>query len=279
MTTWIGIALAVFAALALLVLERRERFERSAAAEGAALAARAAASAPNSHRPQLDGLPAPVRRYLEVSGAGRHAPLRAAHLRHGGTFRPGLDKPWLPIRGEQWLSSAPPGFVWHGRVRAGAGLWIDARDRSVDGEGEMLVKLASTVTLQRARGAALDQGALLRLLGELAWMPTAFLDARHLRWEAIDADHARATLAVGGRAVTATFAFGPDGLMTGMSGERERDLGGGRSVKTPFHGASGDFRPVDGVLVPFHMEASWIIEGRPFPYARFEVEEVAFDGL
>ena len=89
--------------------------------------------------------------------------------------------------------------------------------------------------------------------------------------------HARATLAVGRRAATATFEFGPDGLMTGMSGERERDVGRGRSVLTPFRGVSSDFRPVDGLLVPFRMEAIWIVDGKPFPYARFEVEQLDFE--
>jgi hypothetical protein len=270
MTAWIGIVLAVVAATALFVVTQRAHFERKAAAEGAALR-RDAATLPD--RASLAELPAPVRRYLDVAGAARHAPVSGVHLRHGGTFRPGLDRPWLPIRGEQWFSAGPPGFVWHGRVRAGPGVWIDARDRSVEGEGEMLVKLASAFTLQRARGAALDRGALLRLLGELAWMPTAYLDRRYVRWEAVDGDHARATLAVGGRAVTATFEFGADGLPAAISGDRERDVGG-KSVLTPFRGLCGDFRPVDGLLVPFRMEAVWIVDGKPFPYARFEVEQL-----
>ena len=274
MTRWIAVVLAIVAALALFLTIQRGSFERSVAAEGAALR-RGGAGTPQ--RTPLEELPPLVRRSLEVSGASRHAPVVAAHLRHGGTFRPGLDKPWLPIRGEQWFAADPPGFVWHGRVRAGPVLWIDARDRSVDGEGEMLITAASAFTLQRARGPALDQAALLRLLGELAWMPTAYLDRRYVRWEAVDATHARATLAVGRRAATATFEFGPDGLMTGMSGERERDVGRGRSVLTPFRGVSSDFRPVDGLLVPFRMEAIWIVDGKPFPYARFEVEQLDFE--
>lgn len=267
---WIAVVLGALAALVLLALAQRGRFERRAAAEGAALQQRRPTGA---ERASLEALPPPVRRYLEVSGAARRAPVLAVHLHHGGTFRPGLDRPWLPIRGEQWFCAEPPGFVWRGRVRAGP-LWIDARDRSVDGEGEMLVKLASAVTLQRARGPGLDQGALLRLLGELAWMPTAFLDARHVRWEAVDAASARATLAVGGRAVSATFTFGPDGLVAGVSADRARDVGGGRSVLTPFRGVIRDWREVDGLVVPFRMEASWIVDGKACPYARFEVERL-----
>lgn len=270
---WIAAAVAVLAAAAGLALER-SRSPRRAAREARELLAGGAGAAPPA---APEGLPPPVRRYLTASGVLRRAAPRGVHLRHGGTFRPGLDRPWHPIRGEQWLSTDPPGFVWWGRIRTPGGLWVDARDRSVRGEGEMLVKLASRFTLQRARGRGLDGGALLRLLGELLWMPSALFDGRYVRWEPLDDASARATLAVGGRSVTATFTFGPDGLPLAVEGLRQRDLGRGRTALTPFRGESSDFREVEGLRVPFRMEAVWIVGGEPFPYARFEVERLAFD--
>lgn len=53
------------------------------------------------------------------------------------------------------------------------GLWIDARDKVFAGEGRMTVKLASTITIADASGPELDQGALVRLLGEMVWFPTS----------------------------------------------------------------------------------------------------------
>lgn len=76
----------------------------------------------------------------------------------------------------------------------------------------MHVLVASTFTLQDVRGPEMDQGALVRLLCEMVWLPTAFLDEQYVRWEPLDAGRARATLRVGGREVTATYHLGPDGL-------------------------------------------------------------------
>ena len=224
----------------------------------------------------LEALPAPVRRYLEVSGATRRAPVRAVRLRHGGTFRPALDKPWFRIEGEQYFGSEPPGFVWCGRIRVAPGVWIHARDRSFSGEGHMLVQVAATWTLGDVRGPEMDQGALLRLLAEMVWFPTAFLDGRHVAWEPVDDSHARATLRVGGRQVSATFEFGADGLPAGVTAERYRDSGG-QAILTPWDGTFGEYRDVDGLRIPFRAEVSWRMGAQREPYARWVFEQVEYD--
>lgn len=46
---------------------------------------------------------------------------------------------------------------------------------------------------------------------------------------------------------------------------------------TPFLGECSDYRTVGGLLVPHQMVGSWIIEGTPVPYARFDVVRIEFD--
>jgi hypothetical protein len=168
---------AAVGAIGALVAIQGLRFERQVEREARGLLSQAGGGTPDLA--PLDALPAPVRRYLEVSGAARRAPIRTARLRHGGTFVTGPGEPPMAIRGVQWFTADPPGFVWWGRIRIAPGVWIDGRDRAVGGEGNMLVRAASTVTLADARGPELDQGALLRLLGEAFWLPVRFTAQRY----------------------------------------------------------------------------------------------------
>jgi hypothetical protein len=185
-------------------------------------------------------------------------------------------KGWLPIRGVQYFGTDPPGFVWWGRIRVAPGLFVEALDRSLAGEGNMQVRVASTWTLADARGPELDQGALLRLLAEMVWFPTALLDQRYVEWAPVDGTSARATLRVGGRAVSATFHFGPEGLPSRLSAERYREVGG-KGVLTPWSGEYRDYWEVGGLLIPFRTEVSWRVDGRELPYARWTFEEVELD--
>lgn len=141
----------VIAALGLVASVQSWRFGRLVAHDAERLFALRGAGSPIHH---LEALPPPVRRYAELVGATTHAPVRALRLRHAGTFRTALDRPPQPIRGEQYFSSDLPGFVWWGRI----------------------------TTRDDARGPAVDEGSLLRLLGEMAWFPTSLLDERYLKW-------------------------------------------------------------------------------------------------
>ena len=269
---WVVVLVA--GALGVVVSVQGVRFERRVEADARRLFAAARQGAPRSA--SAGALPAPVRRYLEVSGALGHAPVRAVRLRHGGRFRASLDGEWLPIRGEQYFTVDPPGFVWWGRIRVAPGLWVDGRDISLGGEGNMLIRAASTLTIGDSRGPEIDQGALQRLLAEMAWFPTALLDERYVGWAPVDDASARATLRVGGREVSATFRFGPDGLPARITAERYRDVDG-KGVLTPWGGGASDFREVGGLRLPFRMQAFWIVDGREVQYVDFEVESVEYD--
>src|SRR4249920_3548087 len=152
-------------ALATIAAVNSARFGRRVRRDAAALWEKLPESRPID-RQALGRLPRPVRTYLEKAIGSRTQFIRTLRLQHGGMFRPSLDGGWLSIRGQQYFSLDPPGFVWWGRARLVPGLWIDARDRSFNGVGNMLVSIESSYTLADARGAELDQGALLRLLGE-----------------------------------------------------------------------------------------------------------------
>lgn len=137
----------------------------------------------------------------------------------------------------------------------------------------MLILLASTVTLNDARGPELDEAALQRLVGELVWLPTAFLDRRFVTWSGIDERSAEARIAVGGREGRVVFHFGEDALPERVTARRYRDVDG-EPVATPWTGLVRDFREAGGLLVPREIEAVWNLEQGDFSYGCFRVERL-----
>jgi hypothetical protein len=249
----------------------RLRFDRRVAQEMRVLVA-----VPPSALAPLEAieLPAPVARYRDLA-IGQHAPVRTLRLHHGGTFRMSPTAKVLPIRGTQLFTSDPPGFVWTGRVRMAPGIWFDARDMAIAGEGSMRVLLDDTVSLVDAHGPQLDQGSALRLLAEMVWYPTSLFDARTVTWSAIDADHARATLRFGGRDVSGVFEFGVDGMPVRMSAERFTDKGDLR----PWGGVYRDWRTISGMRVPFEAEVTWQLDAGPYTYAHWLVDSMEYDDV
>jgi hypothetical protein len=217
-------------------------------------------------------LPSPVERYRQLA-VGARAPVHTLILQHRGTFRMSPTAKASPIRGTQLFTADPPGFVWMGRVRMAPGLWIDARDMSVAGEGSMRVLVDDVVPVVDARGSQIDQGSLLRLLAEMVWYPTSLFDGRTVTWSAIDADHSRATLETGGHTVSGIFEFGSDGMPVCMTADRYTDKGELR----PWGGVYRDWRTVSGMRVPFEAEVTWELESGPCTYAHWRVDSMVFD--
>lgn len=272
----VSIAAVVIGILMLLVWFNSRRFGRDVSSEVAAMWGGVREPRPinYSHEEQL---PPPARRYVKTALARRARTIQTARLRHGGSFRPKLNSRWLPIRGFEYFTADPPGFVWWGRAWIAPGVWVEARDRSVRGVGGMLVSAESSFTLADSHGPGMHQGALLRLLAEMPWLPTALVDKRYVTWAPVDDTRARATLRLNGREAAGVFEFGDDGLITTFSADRHRDLGDGTTVPTPWTGRYADYRQVDGMLAPHSVVVSWSIDGQDRPYARFSLKRLEFD--
>lgn len=258
---------------------RRGLFPAQVAAEVARLfSISQAAVGPDRITALWDLLPEPVRRYLRRA-VPRDAPaIRGVRLRHDGFFRPNPGPRWFAIQGEQHFTLDPPGFVWHAGIRLLPLLRIEARDCLISGRGNMLVQLNSILTLADARGPEIDQSAQARWLAEAVWFPLAFAGGR-IRWEPIDDDSARATLACDGLPVSIVIHFGPDDLPVRVHGERYRAAEGGRAVLTPWSARCTDYHDFSGMRIPSSVEVSWDLPEGQFHFARFHVTELEYHPL
>ena len=135
---------------------------------------------------QIKGLPDPVQRYFRYSLQENQPHISYVRLKHGGLFRTKEDQKWMSIKGQEYFTVHPPGFVWSGRVPL-----VSAKDMYYEGRGNLKVKLSSIIKLVDVKGKETDQGELLRWLAETPWFPTALLPSEKLKWEARDNNSAK----------------------------------------------------------------------------------------
>lgn len=250
------------------------------------LVARLEASAPPTAAAQyspgeLAALPQPVQRYFRrVLPAG--APIvRAVRLVHEGEFNLATDgaERWKPFASLQEVRTARPGFVWHARVFAAPGLAVQVHDAYVAGEGRLHAALLGLLTVAQQGGSdAFARDELMRWFAEAAWYPTALLPSQGVRWEAVDARRARATLQDGALAVTLEFEFGADDLIARVHAAGRGRLVDGQRIETPWEGRWSDYAPHDGVWIPRVGEVAWVLPGGRLPYWRGKLTAIEFDG-
>ena len=241
-------------------------WSRESAQAVARLPEGASAATPFSEA-QLQGLPAPVQRYLRFALPPGQPRIARAQVTQRGDFlmRPGT---WSPFTATQHFSAGEPGFVWDASIRMAPLLSVRVRDSYLAGEGAMLARVAGLVTMVHQRGGPeMAASTLQRWLAEAAWIPTALLPREGLTWSELDEHHARATLTDRGVSVSVDFEFGALGEIIGISTERYRDVNG-KPALTPWKGRFWSYARVNGVQVPQEGEIAWVLPEGPQPYWR-----------
>ena len=141
----------------------------------------------------------------------------------------------------------------------------------------MHVKLLSTFTIVNAVGKEMDEASLMRYFNEMQWFPTSLVSG-HVKWDAIDANSACATLTDRGMSVAAVFCFDKEGRITNFIAERGRSTEGGKLVRTKWSTPISAYRMYgNGLRLPSKGEAVWHLDSGPFSYIKVDITDVEYD--
>ena len=223
----------------------------------------------------LEGLPEPVRRYLEYTGVVGQPWIETVCLKQRGRFRLGLERPWMPMSAEEWYSTDPPSLTWKARFKVAGLPLLRARDRYEGGHGHMYGKLAGLITVFDARGEELDQATMIRYLNEIMWFPTAFL-GEYITWQEVDDQSAEVTFRDGGKSVSGRMFFDEVGRLTNFRTMRYREMEGEYSLD-PWSTPMSGYGVLGGLNLPLRGQAVWNLEAGDLVYADLEVTEVVYN--
>jgi len=216
---------------------------------------------------QIKELPEPVQRYFRYALQENQAYISYVRLKHDGIFRTEPGQKWMKIKGEEYFITDKPGFVWFGKVPL-----FSAQDVYYNGKGNLKVKLLSLIKIVDAKSKEIDEGELLRWLGEAPWFPTALLPSENLRWEEIDENSARVTLKDDDVTVEGIFHFNQQGQITQFKAKRFKDR-----VLENWSGFYHDYREVNNMKIPMRVEVMWNLKTGDFKYVDFTVKKIEYD--
>jgi hypothetical protein len=223
----------------------------------------------------LARLPEPVKRWLHYAQVVGTERVFAVRLKQEGEFRLGEDRSWMPYTAEQYFTIDPPGFIWSARFDMAPGVTIIGRDRYVEGEGDIEMRLLGVIPVADSHGGLLNQGAMLRYLGETVWFPAAALSP-YISWDEVDATSARATMSYGGVIASALFVFDDQGRPVNISAERNNDSTGKQEKWSAPQYSYGVFR---GIHVPITGDGIWHYDTGDFSYIHWRITEIEYNVL
>ncbi len=226
---------------------------------------------------ELAGLPLPVQRWVHQAFPAPPAAAGVVSVQMRGQFRrPGSDA-FHATTARLTVAIATPAMLFDATTPVVPGVWARAYDAYVDGRMTMRAKLLSAFTVvDEASSPALDRMSLRRWLIEASLYPIALLPGGHVRWEPVDAWHARAVVQLGDLQAPLVATFADDGRLIRFDAETPGD------PALPYHGSGerverSDERLVQGVMIPHRFVFSRVTRAGVQPFWDGEVTQIRFD--
>jgi len=211
---------------------------------------------------ELEGLDAPVRRYLAQAIATGTPLFQCARLSMRGSIKLGL---WLPFRARQVLCPHD-GFIWAARV---AGVVV-GYDQYLDGTGGMDWRLGGLLSVAHEEGPDVSRSAAGRGGAEAIWLPTAMLPRCGVRWTSQDDTHITAHYQLDGTPLDVHHSLGPDGSLRSLFFDRWGDPDKtGRWALHPFGGEITGQHTFAGLTIPSSGRMGWHFGTDRWPRGEF----------
>ena len=229
----------------------------------------------------LDGLPAPVVRYIRRSGALGKPRVVGFSAQMHGRIRSGPSQRWMTFRAEQvsTFGRRPQRLFYLDASRGGVPVTVfHVFD---DHRATMRGKLLSLIPVLDASGAEMNRGETVTIFNDLVVFAPAAIPDAEISWKPIDNQRVQGTFSRGDQTVSAQLVFSAAGdLVDFISEDRLRASTDGRSFtamrwNTPI----GHYREMGGRRVASSGAALWSApppEGQ-FAYVEMTTERINYN--
>ena len=228
---------------------------------------------------ELEGLPASVQRYFRKVLKDGQPIITAVSLEQMGTFNMSeTAQAWKPFTANQRVITQRPGFDWDARIQVLPFVAAHIHDAYIAGHGTLRGAILGLIpVVNMPDSPQLQQGEFMRYFMEALWYPTALLPSQGVRWEAVDAQSARATLKDGEISLTLNFQFQADGLIESARAQSRGRLVNGIPGAMPWHGRFWNYAIRDGMWIPLEADVAWVTPEGMKPYYRGKVTTISFE--
>lgn len=222
-------------------------------------------------REGIEKLPPLVRKWLEASGVveGKYGP--EVCIGQTGEMKTAEKGNWMPFKAKQNTFLHAPGFLWQVEVRFMKGMNLYGRDFYSQGKGSMLIRLGYLFRVVNSAGPKIDQGTLLRFLGEMVWYPQAALCA-YVHWEDLSDNRIKAVMKYGKVEAEGIFHLNEKGEFRRFEAQRYMS---NKLRPWIIEVEPEGFKHFGSLYCPARLQVSWLIDNTKWTWLKLEVNEVA----
>jgi len=221
-------------------------------------------------------LPQSIQKWLRHSGVIGREEIKLTYVKQEALMKlkPEQTK-WYSAQAIQYITTQKPAFIWTVDMNMMPLIKIKGRDKSVEGKGEMLIKLSSLINIVNERGEKLDEGALQRYLAEIVWSPSSVISP-FIEWEEIDSLTAKAIINYKGTVASGTFYFNEKGDFIKFTTMRYKD-NVPKSKHYPWVITVQEYKTFEGIRVPSKTKVTWELDKADWTWLNLEIKDIKYN--
>lgn len=221
-------------------------------------------------------LPEIVKKWIQNSGTMGKEEIVSVWLKQKGELKTKPKSNWMDFTAEQYFNIVSPAFIWTTQVDFMPMVNMVGRDKLINGQGEMLIKLANVIpVVNEGNNKKINSGAMVRFLAEMVWFPSAALND-YINWEPIDTNMAKATFTCNGKSVSGIYEFSKEGQFKSFVAYRY--YGGKNNSKLEkWKIIALDHKEIGGLYIPNKCKVVWKLENGDFNWLNLEIINIEYN--
>lgn len=222
-------------------------------------------------------LPGIVQKWLLRSGIENNEQIQTVQLSQKARMKLEEDaEEWVNATAMQTVQTLNPAFIWVANIEVFPIIDVQAKDSYLEGQGEMIVKGHSLLTLEHlSENKKLDTASLQRYLSEMVLYPSAALD-KYITWDSISTLSATANIYYKGVKTSGTFTFSEEGDFLQFTTDRYLDPSSDADP-IPWTITASNYKEISGWRIPVSYKVTWTTDKGPWNWLQLEIENITYN--
>lgn len=226
----------------------------------------------------ITNLPPLIKKWLKNSNIIGKKEITHLTLNQTGEMITNPDsKNWMKVNAKQWFKTNEPSFIWIADVNAGFGIHLFGRDKFIDGEGNMLIKILSLYSIVNAKSKEINQGTMIRYLAEMIWFPS-FAISPYINWEQVSDSRVKVIMNYKGNEVFGFYNFNKDGNITSFEAKRFYENNGKSTLEDwVINIDTKSIKEFQEIKIPTKSTVTWKLKNGDFTWYKLEISDVKYN--
>ncbi|PID59419.1 MAG: hypothetical protein CR986_05980 [Ignavibacteriae bacterium] len=195
-----------------------------------------------------------------------------------GKLKTDLNSEWQPVEVSAYFNLQKPNYLWFSEMAKSKLFSIKTIESYCNNKANVLIKLASSITIGDSWGKEIDKSSLFRYLSMSVYYPFNLIQSENLIWSVLDSNIVEIKFQEGESSIVAKLYFDENNLISKIETKDKYKAVFNDYEESLYTIYYSEYKTLDnGYKVPNKFELEWNLSSGKFKYGIFELKNIKYE--